>query len=234
MTNYFRAAVALAALSLASCQSNSDKPASADASAPTAAAPAAPAASGKKRILFFGNSLTAGMGLDPEEAFPALIGQKVDSAKLGYEVINAGLSGETTAGGRSRVGWVLRQPVDVFVLELGANDGLRGLPLADTRRNLQAILDTVKRKSPGAKIVLAGMQVPPNMGASYASEFRSIFQEIATKNNATLIPFLLEGVAGHPDLNQKDGIHPTAEGDRIIARTVWKILLPLLQPTAAQ
>ena len=218
-------AAALLALVVAACQSSPDQPA---AAAPTAAAPATAPASGKKRILFFGNSLTAGMGLDPEEAFPALIGQKLDSAKLGYEVVNAGLSGETTAGGRSRVGWVLRQPVDVFVLELGANDGLRGLPLTDTRRNLQAIIDTVRRKSPGAKIVLAGMQVPPNLGLAYTKDFRGLFQEIAAKNNATLIPFLLEGVAGHPDLNQKDGIHPTAEGDRIIARTVWKILLPLL------
>ena len=223
-------AAAVCALFLAGCQSDSDKQAAASAPVQDTAAATAEtgAASGKKRILFFGNSLTAGMGLDPEEAFPALIGQKLDSAKLGYEVVNAGLSGETTAGGRSRVGWVLRQPVDVFVLELGANDGLRGLPLADTRRNLQAIIDTVRRKSPGAKIVLAGMQVPPNMGASYAADFRSIFTELATKNNATLIPFLLEGVAGHPDLNQRDGIHPTAEGDRIIAGTVWKILLPLL------
>lgn len=224
-------AAALLALAVAGCQSKSDQQTAASSAPAGTAAPAAEASapSGKKRILFFGNSLTAGMGLDPEEAFPALIGQKLDSAKLNYEVVNAGLSGETTAGGRSRVGWVLRQPVDVFVLELGANDGLRGLPLNDTRRNLQAIIDTVRRKSPQAKIVLAGMQVPPNMGASYAADFRSIFTELATKNNATLIPFLLEGVAGHPELNQKDGIHPTAEGDRIIASTVWKILLPLLQ-----
>ncbi|MFC7668369.1 arylesterase [Hymenobacter humi] len=131
--------------------------------------------------MFFGNSLTAGYGVEPEEAFPALVGQKIDSLGLKYEVINAGLSGETTAGGRSRVGWVLRQPVDVFVLELGGNDGLRGIPLTDTRRNLQAIIDTVRRRSPGAQIVLAGMQIPPNLGASYATNFKALYQEIAEK-----------------------------------------------------
>ena len=219
---------ALLGLALAACNAGPTAEQPGGAATTAKSPPVAAAAPATKRLLFFGNSLTAGYGVEPEQAFPALIGQKLDSAKLGYEVVNAGLSGETTAGGRSRVGWVLRQPVDVFVLELGANDGLRGLPLADTRRNLQAIIDTVRRKSPGAKIVLAGMQVPPNMGASYAADFRSIFTELATKNNATLIPFLLEGVAGHPDLNQRDGIHPTAEGDRIIAGTVWKILLPLL------
>ncbi|MDO7876232.1 arylesterase [Hymenobacter sp. ASUV-10] len=213
----------LAALALTGC--NSDQPAT-TADQP-AVAPVPPA--NTRRILFFGNSLTAGMGLDPEEAFPALIGQKIDSARLGYTVINAGLSGETTAGGRSRIGWVLRQPVEFFILELGANDGLRGLPLADTRRNLQAIIDTVKKKSPQAQIILAGMQMPPNLGKAYAKDFQSIYPELAQKNNAVLIPFLLEGVAGHVELNQKDGIHPTAKGDRIIAKTVWGVLLPLLK-----
>jgi len=214
----------LATLAVAGC--GSDAPAT-EAATEQAAAPTPPA--NTRRILFFGNSLTAGMGLDPEEAFPALIGQKIDSARLGYTVINAGLSGETTAGGRSRIGWVLRQPVEFFVLELGANDGLRGLPLADTRRNLQAIIDTVKKKSPQAQIILAGMQMPPNLGKAYAQDFQNIYPELAQKNNAVLIPFLLEGVAGHVELNQKDGIHPTAKGDRIIAKTVWQVLLPLLK-----
>jgi acyl-CoA thioesterase-1 len=219
----------LGTLLAAGCSSDADNQtgaatssAAAPASSVTAAAPAS------RRILFFGNSLTAGMGLDPEQAFPSLIGQKVDSARLGYTVVNAGLSGETTAGGRSRVGWILRQPVDFFILELGANDGLRGLPLADTRRNLQAIIDTVRLKSPQAHIILAGMQMPPNLGKAYAADFSKIYPELARKNNATLIPFLLEGVAGHVELNQKDGIHPTAEGDRIIAKTVWQVLQPLL------
>ena len=213
-----------ATFAVAGC--GSDAPAT-EAAAEQSAAPTPPA--NTRRILFFGNSLTAGMGLDPEEAFPALIGQKIDSARLGYTVINAGLSGETTAGGRSRIGWVLRQPVEFFVLELGANDGLRGLPLADTRRNLQAIIDTVKKKSPQAQIILAGMQMPPNLGKAYAQDFQNIYPELAQKNNAVLIPFLLEGVAGHVELNQKDGIHPTAKGDRIIAKTVWQVLLPLLK-----
>ena len=215
----------LLALTLAACNAGpaAEKPA---AGSPAAAA-TSPAA-GKKRLLFFGNSLTAGLGVEPEQAFAGLIGQKIDSLGLPYEVINAGLSGETSAGGRSRVGWLLRQPVDVFVLELGANDGLRGLPLAATRENLQGIIDTVRRRSPGAQIVLAGMQIPPNMGQSYSAEFRSVFQQLAVKNHLALIPFLLEGVGGHPDLNQADGIHPTPAGHRIVARTVWNTLEPLL------
>ena len=127
------------------------------------------------------------------------------------------------------MGWILRQPVDVFVLELGGNDGLRGLPLSATRQNLQGIVDTVRRRSPGAQIVLAGMQIPPNMGAAYATDFKAVFQEIAAKNHLVLIPFLLEGVGGHPDLNQADGIHPTAAGHRIVARNVWATLAPLVK-----
>ncbi|MCX6218899.1 arylesterase [Spirosoma sp.] len=183
----------------------------------------------KQTILFYGNSLTAGYGVEPSQAFPALIGKKVDSLGLNYTVVNAGLSGETTAGGKSRIGWVLRQPVAVFVLELGGNDGLRGLPLADTRKNLQAIMDTVRLKSPQATIVLAGMQIPPNMGTSYANEFRGLFKELADKNKAVLIPFLLENVGGIPRLNQPDGIHPTPAGHKIVANTVWQTLRPVLK-----
>jgi acyl-CoA thioesterase I len=217
-----------ALLALAACNAGpaAEKPAAAAAPAAASATPSAPA---KKRLLFFGNSLTAGLGVEPEQAFAGLIGQKVDSLGLPYEVINAGLSGETTAGGRSRVGWILRQPVDVFVLELGANDGLRGIPLASTRQNLQGIVDTVRRRSPGAQIVLAGMQIPPNMGQAYSTDFKAVFQEIAAKNHLVLIPFLLEGVGGHPDLNQADGIHPTPAGHRMVARTVWGVLRPLLR-----
>ena len=219
-------------LALSACNSNPPtekaSPATTGPAAQVPAAATAPATT-KKRLLFFGNSLTAGLGVEPEQAFPALIGEKIDSLSLGYEVINAGLSGETTAGGRSRVGWILRQPVAVFVLELGANDGLRGLPLSATRQNLQGIIDTVRRRSPGAQIVLAGMQIPPNMGQSYAADFKAVYQEIATKNHLVLIPFLLEGVGGHPKLNQADGIHPTPAGHRIVARTVWAVLQPLLK-----
>lgn len=186
-------------------------------------------ASGKtKTILFFGDSLTAAMGLDPEESFPAEIQQKIDSLGLNYQVVNAGLSGETTAGGKNRINWVLNQDVDVFVLELGANDGLRGIPVEETRRNLQAIIDSVREKNPDVEIVLAGMQIPPNMGPEYASEFREMFPVIAEENDLHLVPFLLEGVAGISQLNQQDGIHPTAEGYDIVAENVWEVLKPVL------
>lgn len=179
----------------------------------------------KKTILFFGDSLTAGYGLDDEnDAFPALIQSRIDSLELGYTVINSGLSGETTAGGRSRIKWVLNQNIDIFVLELGANDGLRGVPLNETRENLQAIIDVVLEKNPETKIVLAGMQLPPNMGVDYTTEFRTIFPALAKKNKLELIPFLLENVGGIPELNQGDGIHPTVEGQKIVANNVWVVL----------
>ncbi len=182
----------------------------------------------KKSILVFGNSLTAGLGVEPDEAFPALIGNKIDSLNLPYEVINAGLSGETTAAGKERINWLLKQKVDVFILELGANDGLRGIPLSETRKNLQSIIDQVKAKYPDAKLVMTGMEVPPNMGSKYASEFRVIFPDLAKKNNMALVPFLLEKVGGVPELNQSDGIHPTPEGHKILAENVWVILKDLL------
>ncbi|WP_175632515.1 arylesterase [Pedobacter ghigonis] len=182
----------------------------------------------QKNILFFGTSLTAGMGLDPSEAFPALIQNKIDSLKLPYKVINGGLSGETSAGGKGRIDWLLKQPVSIFVLELGANDGLRGLPVAQTIKNLQDIVDRVKAKYPDAKLVLAGMQVPPSMGAKYAADFKNIFPVLAQKNEMKLIPFLLDKVGGVPKLNQADGIHPTAEGDKILAENVWVVLKDLL------
>ncbi|NER12903.1 arylesterase [Leptobacterium flavescens] len=181
-----------------------------------------------KTILFFGDSLTAGFGLEVDEAFPALIQSKLDSLQLSYTVINSGLSGETTAGGRNRLNWVLNQKVDVFVLELGANDGLRGIPLQETRNNLQAIIDQVWQKSPETVIVLAGMQLPPNMGQDYTSEFRTIFPELAEKNEIPLIPFLLKDVGGIPELNQEDGIHPTVEGQKIVANNVWEVLGPIV------
>ncbi len=181
-----------------------------------------------KTILFFGNSLTAGYGLDTEESFPSLIQDRLDSLGLRYKVINAGLSGETTAGGKSRLQWVLNQKVDIFVLELGANDGLRGVPLNETRNNLQAIIDMVWQKNADTKIILAGMMIPPNMGQDYTSEFRTIFPELAEKNKVLLIPFLLDGVAGNPDLNLADGIHPTAGGQKIVRENVWSILKNLL------
>jgi acyl-CoA thioesterase-1 len=213
-----------------SCDQSPKAPA---ATPPTPVTPATSAAqtppSTKKTILFFGNSLTAGYGVSPTEAFPALIGKKIDSLHLPYEIVNAGLSGETSAGGKSRISWVLRQPVSIFVLELGANDGLRGIPLAGTTANLQAIIDSVKTHYPDAKIVLAGMQIPPNMGADYGSAFRNIFPKLAAANHAALIPFLLQNVGGIPQLNQADGIHPTPAGHKVVAQNVWEVLGPLLK-----
>ncbi len=182
----------------------------------------------RKTIVFFGNSLTAGYGLSPEQAFPALIQKKNDSLGLPYQVVNAGVSGETSSGGKTRIEWILQQPVDIFVLELGANDGLRGIPLSQTRKNLQDIIDSVKTKHPQAKLLFAGMQIPPNMGQTYATEFRNMFSELATKNSMALIPFLLEGVGGEPEFNQADGIHPNEKGSPIVAENVWKEMQKLL------
>lgn len=182
----------------------------------------------KKVIVFFGNSLTAGYGVEMSEAYPAVIQEKVDSSGLQYSVVNAGVSGETTASGNSRVDWVLENPVDIFVLELGGNDGLRGIPVAETYKNLQSIIEKVKTKSPDTRIVLAGMQVPPNMGKSYAAEFAGIYPDLARKNNIYLVPFLLERVGGERKLNLPDGIHPTPEGHRLVAENVWQIIRGIL------
>ena len=178
----------------------------------------------KKTIIFFGDSLTAGYGLSTEQAFPAIVEQKLNSNGFDYEVVNAGLSGETTAGGLSRVDWILQKKVDIFILELGANDALRGLPLDQTKANLQAIIDRVKSKYPDANIVIAGMLAPPNLGSDYTSEFKSIFTDIAKENKASLIPFLLNGVAGDKSLNLPDGIHPNVEGHKIVANNVIQVL----------
>ena len=178
-----------------------------------------------KTILFFGDSLTAGYGLDdPSQAFPGVVQNKIDEAKLHFKVVNAGVSGETSAGGKARIAWILKQKVDIFVLELGANDGLRGIPVTETMQNLQAIVDAVKAKYHNAKLVLLGMQVPPNMGGKYAYSFKAIFPGLAAKNNMTFMPFLLKDVGGVPSLNQKDGIHPTAEGAKIVGNNVWQVL----------
>jgi acyl-CoA thioesterase-1 len=174
-----------------------------------------------KTILFFGNSLTAGYGIDPEESFAGRIQTRLDSLKKEFRVINGGLSGETTAGGLSRLDWFLEEEPYLFVLELGGNDGLRGIALTETKKNLLAIVDKVQAKYPNTKIILAGMQIPPNMGQEYTEEFKAIYPAVAKEKNIELIPFLLEGVAGNPDLNLPDGIHPTAEGHRIVMETLW-------------
>jgi len=182
----------------------------------------------RKIVLFFGDSMTAGYGVDQDQAFPALVQQRIDSLELNYKVINGGLSGETSASGLNRIDWFLEDKPSIFILELGGNDGLRGIKLTETKKNLQGIIDKVKTKYPSTKIILAGMQIPPNMGQEYTSEFRKIYPELANENDLVLIPFLLEGVGGNPDLNQADGIHPTVEGHQIVSNTVWKYLEPTL------
>lgn len=188
-----------------------------------------PDGSERRTILVLGNSLAAGLGLDPNQAFPALVQQKIDSLDWDFHVINAGLSGETTAGGLRRIDWLLRGQVDILVLELGGNDGLRGIPPEVTQANLQEIIDKTRAKNPDVEIVLAGMQVPPNLGHEYTAAFRGLYPDVAEANQAALIPFLLEGVGGMPELNQPDGIHPTAEGHVIVAQTVWRTLKPVLE-----
>ena len=180
-------------------------------------------------VLFLGDSITAGYGLDISQAYPALIQQKIDAQQWPFKVVNAGQSGDTTAGGLNRIDWLLRSRIDVLVLELGANDGLRGVPAGSIQKNLQAIIDRVKTKYPAAKIIIAGMKTPPNMGQSYSKQFEYVFVSLAKKNNASLIPFILEGVGGVRDLNLPDGMHPTARGQQIVAANVWKALEPVLK-----
>ena len=182
-----------------------------------------------RTILFYGNSLTTGFGIGPDRAYPNLIQEMIDGLEWPFEVINGGVGGETSAGGLSRIDWVLQNRIDVFVLELGGNDGLRGVDPRVTRRNLREIIRRVRARFPDAKIILAGMQAPPNMGQAFTSAFKAIYPELAESENVLLIPFLLEGVGGIPELNLPDGIHPTAEGHAIMAKTVWKVLKPVLE-----
>jgi acyl-CoA thioesterase-1 len=191
----------------------------------------APSVSNTNRsvVLFLGNSLSAGYGVEPDSAFPNLIKARIDSLGWDFEIVNAGLSGETTSGGLRRIDWLLRQPVDVLVLELGGNDGLRGIPTEVTRANLQAIIDKTRARHPDAEIILAGMQIPPNLGHEYTEAFRDIFPSLAEENDAHLIPFLLEGVGGVDRLMQNDGIHPTEHGHRVVAENVWEILRGVLE-----
>jgi len=184
-------------------------------------------------VLFFGTSLTAGLGLDPDEAYPTLIQRRIDSAGLAFRVVNGGVSGETSAAGLRRIDWLLQRPVGVLVLELGANDALRGQDLAAAKANLQAIIDRTRARYPDVRVVVAGMEAPPNLGGRYTREFRDLFVTLARENRAALIPFLLEGVGGVAELNQPDGIHPTARGARIVADNVWRVLAPVLREAAA-
>lgn len=204
---------------LSACGSSTD-----EKQTETKAADSTLVSTAEKTILFFGNSLTAGYGIDPEDAFAGLVQERLDSLGKEYRVINGGLSGETTAGGLSRLDWFLEEEPTIFILELGGNDGLRGILPSESKRNLLAIIDKVRAKYPATKIILAGMQIPPNMGQDYTEEFKAIYPAVAAEKNVTLIPFLLEGVAGNPDLNLPDGIHPTEEGHKIVFETIWPFI----------
>lgn len=227
-------ALTAAVLVVAAC-AGGGSPESSQARAREASSAGAPApATLRRTIVFVGTSLTAGMGLDPEQAFPALLAAKIDSAGLPYEVINAGSSGETSAGALRRIDWVLRQPMDVLVLETGANDGLRGIRVDSVRANIQGIIDRVRAAKPETRIMLVRMEAPPNFGPRYTAEFRRIFPDLARENDLELLPFLLEDVAGKAELNQGDGMHPNADGARVAAETLWRALEPILAGEAEE
>ncbi|MEO6347797.1 MAG: arylesterase [Aquaticitalea sp.] len=217
------------ALLLYSCGDSKTEKASEDASSSKQTEDTLAIKTTTKTILCFGDSITAGYGLDDvNDAYPAILQHTIDSLDLNYTVINSGVSGETSAGGKSRIDWVIKQTPTIFLLELGANDGLRGVPLSETHSNLQSIIDVVREKSPETTIILAGMELPPNMGQDYTTEFRQLFVDIAEKNSLKFIPFILKDVGGIASLNQGDGIHPNVEGHKIVANTVWEALKPLV------
>jgi len=218
--------VMIGALGIGACQRD---PATRDAAAPASAAVTAPAAkapAARPRVVALGDSLTAGLGLTPELAWPALVQQKISAAGLDVEVVNAGVSGDTTAGGLRRLDWALDGDVKVLVLELGANDGLRGLPIDQMRDNLSQIIRMAKGR--GITVLLCGMEAPPNFGPEYTRDFRKAFVELAEDHDIAFIPFMLTGVAGDSALNQADGIHPNEEGTRRVADLIWQSLQPLI------
>lgn len=210
-----------ASLLIAACGSDTTPRAEAPATAPAAASPASPAApaASRPRIVFLGDSLTAGLGLEQTQSFPALIGKRLTSEGLNYEIVNAGVSGDTSAGGLRRLEWSLEGDVKVLVLALGANDGLRGLPAAELKKNLASVIEQAKAR--GVTVLLAGMEAPPNFGDDYTREFRAVYADLAKEYDVRLIPFLLAGVAGNATLNQGDGIHPNVKGAAIVADLVW-------------
>lgn len=223
-------------LCLTGCETDvsQEEAAPSDAAAPattdsaTAASATAPADSALQ-VLILGNSITAGYGVEDEEAFPARLQQRVDSLGWDVNIRGAGVSGETTAGGLRRISWLLRRPVDVLVIELGGNDGLRGVNPESSQENLQAIIDSTRARYPESRIILGGMQIPPNMGEQYTRAFRQIYPTLAERNEIELIPFVLEGVGGVDSLNLDDGIHPNPAGHRIVAQNVWTVLRPVLE-----
>ena len=184
-----------------------------------------------KRIVILGDSITAGYGLDPKEAYPALLQQKIATAKLPHRVANAGVSGDTTAGGLRRVAWAMSKGADILVIALGGNDGLRGIPPEETKKNLLGIIAKARTRNPKIEILIAGMQMPDNMGPKFTARYKNLFSEVAKETKATLIPFLLEGVGGIEKLNQPDGIHPNKKGQAQVATHLWKFLEPVLNPS---
>lgn len=227
MSHRIIALLSVGALACAPSETPREPPA--DATAP-AAETSSVASKGGPRVVFLGTSLTAGLGLlRAEDTYVARLTELADSAGLPMESVNAGVSGDTSAGGLRRLDWILREPLDVLVLELGANDGLRGQDPDATRENLEAIVSGTRARYPEAAVVIAGMEAPTNLGEEYTLRFRSVFPAVARETSASLVPFILEGVAGVPGLNQDDGIHPTPEGHRLMARNVWPVLLPLLR-----
>jgi acyl-CoA thioesterase I len=212
--------------SCSSCSSGDPRPDPPPAARPVTASPVAAPVASRPRIVILGDSLTAGLGLAQEEAYPALLQKRLDAGGLKYEVVNAGVSGDTSAGGLRRIDWVLDGDVKVLIVALGGNDALRGLPVEQLRENLIAITDRAKAR--GIKVILAGMEAPPNFGPAYTAAFRQTYRDVARQQGAVLIPFLLDGVAGLPDMNQGDGIHPTAAGANKVAETVWSALRPIV------
>jgi acyl-CoA thioesterase-1 len=234
------AAVVLFATAIPGCGREGSKPAPSaaqsqdpsagrEAAAARTVSPAPPHDDARPRVVFLGDSLTAGLGLSPEEAYPSLVQQKIDADELGFKVVNAGVSGDTSAGGLSRLDWALEGDVRVLVVALGGNDALRGLPVDDLKANLSTIIERAQAKK--IRVILAGMEAPPNFGQSYIVSFHQVYPEIAKKYGVPLVPFLLQGVAGIEGLNQRDGIHPTAEGARTVADNVWSVLRPTLKGT---
>jgi acyl-CoA thioesterase-1 len=217
--------LALATLTLTACMRDAAPAEQSAAAAPTPA----PATDSLRNVLFVGTSLTAGYGVGGNVAYPARIQEMIDAAALPYRVVNAGISGETSAGGLRRIDWTLQQPADVLVIELGANDGLRGIDPSEMRSNLEDIIQRARARNPDIALVIVGMEAPPNLGDQYTSRFRNVFRDLADEYDAALVPFLLDSVAAQPQLNIEDGMHPNVDGHRILARTVWRVLEPVLR-----
>jgi acyl-CoA thioesterase I len=234
MTSLGRTLLIVTAMLATACSQADSAATSADATRASGprTPPAAPSQDTAPRIVILGDSLTAGLGLDPSQSFPSLLQDRLDAAGLNYQVVNAGVSGDTTAGGLRRLEWSVEGDTRVLVVALGGNDGLRGLPVEETRRNLDAIITRAEERD--ITVILAGMEAPPNYGPEYTAEFRRVFSDLAKEHDVAFIPFLLDGVAGDPALNQRDGIHPNPEGARIVERLVWRAVEPALAQAPAR